>query len=236
MRSSHQPREDTISRCCTIHGVRHFVCRTLRRNLSIPMSAKIRLLDSRAETVEFVKRLEKAGACALTVHMRYVSRLPDDEMGGDGMREAHKKLLQGFLAKDWAEMFRDRTPRRYPPSPALGPGFTNRALARRRPAYASVFRVRFNASRGPARSTMGSFCCDCYLAPVPSQHAVIAWTSPLDTFHRYPFSGKFLQRSMDLSLCGLAAASRRYNSRVATAVGISSSHRKGTYHRKSDSC
>lgn len=45
--------------------------RTLRRNLSVPVSTKIRLLDSPAETVEFARRMEKAGACALSVHMRY---------------------------------------------------------------------------------------------------------------------------------------------------------------------
>lgn len=46
--------------------------RTLRRNLSVPVSVKIRLLDTPSETVEFARRMEKAGACALTVHVRYV--------------------------------------------------------------------------------------------------------------------------------------------------------------------
>ena len=36
----------------------------------MPVSAKIRLLGSPSETVEFARRMEKAGACALTVHVR----------------------------------------------------------------------------------------------------------------------------------------------------------------------
>ncbi|CAM9388132.1 unnamed protein product, partial [Choristocarpus tenellus] len=43
---------------------------TLRRNLSVPVTSKIRLLDNAEDTVEFSRRLEKAGAGALTVHAR----------------------------------------------------------------------------------------------------------------------------------------------------------------------
>eukprot|EP00903_Cladosiphon_okamuranus_P010350 g9793.t1 len=45
---------------------------TLRKSLSVPVSAKIRLLDTPSDTVEFARRIEKAGACALTVHVRRV--------------------------------------------------------------------------------------------------------------------------------------------------------------------
>ena len=38
----------------------------LSRNLSIPVSAKIRILDSVAATADFMKRLEAAGAAAIT--------------------------------------------------------------------------------------------------------------------------------------------------------------------------
>lgn len=38
----------------------------------MPVSVKIRLLDTPTDTVEFARRMEKAGACALTVHVRYV--------------------------------------------------------------------------------------------------------------------------------------------------------------------
>lgn len=43
---------------------------TLRRNLQVPVSVKIRLLESTTSTVEFAKRMEGAGANALTVHTR----------------------------------------------------------------------------------------------------------------------------------------------------------------------
>eukprot|EP00753_Platysulcus_tardus_P008989 PLAT175.2.p1 GENE.PLAT175.2~~PLAT175.2.p1 ORF type:complete len:303 (+),score=106.00 PLAT175.2:458-1366(+) len=43
---------------------------TLRRNLNIIVSAKVRLLDTPAETVELLRRLEAAGAQALSVHAR----------------------------------------------------------------------------------------------------------------------------------------------------------------------
>ena len=38
----------------------------LSKNLSIPVSAKIRILDTIDETVLFMKRLEKAGASAIS--------------------------------------------------------------------------------------------------------------------------------------------------------------------------
>lgn len=40
----------------------------------MPVSAKIRLLDTPSDTVEFARRMEKAGACALTVHVRCVQQ------------------------------------------------------------------------------------------------------------------------------------------------------------------
>lgn len=43
---------------------------TLRRNLSVPVTAKIRLLSSTAETLELAKRLEACGIAALAVHCR----------------------------------------------------------------------------------------------------------------------------------------------------------------------
>ncbi|CAM9306075.1 unnamed protein product [Ascophyllum nodosum] len=49
---------------------------TLKRNLSVPVSAKIRLLDTPKDTVEFARRMEKAGACALTVHVRKLEDKP----------------------------------------------------------------------------------------------------------------------------------------------------------------
>lgn len=43
---------------------------TLRRNLNIPITAKIRLLPTAAETLELAKRLEACGISALAVHCR----------------------------------------------------------------------------------------------------------------------------------------------------------------------
>ena len=45
---------------------------TLRRNLSVPVSCKIRLLESEADSVQLAKVIEAVGACALSVHARYV--------------------------------------------------------------------------------------------------------------------------------------------------------------------
>ena len=45
---------------------------TLRRNLSIPVSCKLRLLDDTPKTLHLMKALEMAGACAIAVHMRCV--------------------------------------------------------------------------------------------------------------------------------------------------------------------
>lgn len=70
--------------CCAVLCVARFgrvngyePPRTLRRNLSVPVSVKIRLLDTESDTVEFARRMEKAGACALTVHVRYAATVGD---------------------------------------------------------------------------------------------------------------------------------------------------------------
>ena len=43
---------------------------TLRRNLSLPVTCKIRLLKSPHDTVELARRIEKAGVDAIAVHGR----------------------------------------------------------------------------------------------------------------------------------------------------------------------
>ena len=45
---------------------------TLKRNLDIPVTCKIRLLKTPPETVELARRIEKIGVSALAVHGRYV--------------------------------------------------------------------------------------------------------------------------------------------------------------------
>ena len=57
------------------------ILKTLRRNLNIPVTCKIRLLersDDVRSTVEFVRRLEAAGAQAIGVHMRSIHERPCD--------------------------------------------------------------------------------------------------------------------------------------------------------------
>uniref|UniRef100_A0A6U3T1N1 DUS-like FMN-binding domain-containing protein n=1 Tax=Ditylum brightwellii TaxID=49249 RepID=A0A6U3T1N1_9STRA len=54
-----------VNRACKI-------IRTLRENLTIPVSAKIRLLKTNDDTIEFVLALVRAGANAITIHAREV--------------------------------------------------------------------------------------------------------------------------------------------------------------------
>jgi tRNA-dihydrouridine synthase 2 len=48
------------------------ILKTLKRNLNIPVTCKIRLLDSEANTVEFMRRIEKCEVNALAVHARHI--------------------------------------------------------------------------------------------------------------------------------------------------------------------
>ncbi|XP_047149954.1 tRNA-dihydrouridine(20) synthase [NAD(P)+]-like isoform X1 [Vigna umbellata] len=56
----------------------HDILTTLRRNLNIPVTCKIRLLKSPHDTVELARRIEKTGVSALTVHGRKVTDRPRD--------------------------------------------------------------------------------------------------------------------------------------------------------------
>ena len=46
------------------------IIRTLSSNLSIPITAKIRIVNSIEKTISFIKKLEEAGVAAVTVHLR----------------------------------------------------------------------------------------------------------------------------------------------------------------------
>lgn len=46
------------------------IIRTLRSNIALPVTAKIRLLDTIEETISFMRQLVDAGVCAITVHLR----------------------------------------------------------------------------------------------------------------------------------------------------------------------
>ncbi|XP_048335837.2 uncharacterized protein LOC107425071 [Ziziphus jujuba] len=56
----------------------HDILTTLRRNLNIPVTCKIRLLKSPQDTVELSRRIEKTGVSALAVHGRKVADRPRD--------------------------------------------------------------------------------------------------------------------------------------------------------------
>lgn len=56
----------------------HDILTTLKRNLDIPVTCKIRLLKSSQETVELAQRIEKTGVAALAVHGRRIADRPRD--------------------------------------------------------------------------------------------------------------------------------------------------------------
>jgi tRNA-dihydrouridine synthase 2 len=49
----------------------HDILTTLKRNLNIPVTCKIRLLKTHHDTVELARRIEKTGVAAIAVHGRY---------------------------------------------------------------------------------------------------------------------------------------------------------------------
>ncbi|CAA7401267.1 unnamed protein product [Spirodela intermedia] len=56
----------------------HDILTTLRRNLDLPVTCKIRLLKTSQETVELARRIERIGVAALAVHGRRVADRPRD--------------------------------------------------------------------------------------------------------------------------------------------------------------
>ncbi|XP_031253726.1 tRNA-dihydrouridine(20) synthase [NAD(P)+]-like isoform X1 [Pistacia vera] len=56
----------------------HDILTTLKRNLDVPVTCKIRLLKSSQDTVELARRIEKTGVSALAVHGRKVADRPRD--------------------------------------------------------------------------------------------------------------------------------------------------------------
>lgn len=56
----------------------HDILTTLKRNLDVPITCKIRLLKSSQDTVELARRIEKTGVSALAVHGRKVADRPKD--------------------------------------------------------------------------------------------------------------------------------------------------------------
>eukprot|EP00568_Trieres_chinensis_P017875 CAMPEP_0183324024 /NCGR_PEP_ID=MMETSP0160_2-20130417/75928_1 /TAXON_ID=2839 ORGANISM="Odontella Sinensis, Strain Grunow 1884" /NCGR_SAMPLE_ID=MMETSP0160_2 /ASSEMBLY_ACC=CAM_ASM_000250 /LENGTH=503 /DNA_ID=CAMNT_0025491517 /DNA_START=26 /DNA_END=1537 /DNA_ORIENTATION=- len=68
------------------------IIKTLRRNLEVPVSAKIRLLKDDASTVDFVRSLVQAGANAIAIHAREVGDAPTTPAKWDRLENVVKVL------------------------------------------------------------------------------------------------------------------------------------------------
>ncbi|XP_024534950.1 tRNA-dihydrouridine(20) synthase [NAD(P)+]-like [Selaginella moellendorffii] len=71
---------------------------TLRRNLDIPVTCKIRLLKSTQETVELARRIEKTGVSAIAVHGRRIPDRPKDRAKWDGIADVVSALSIPVIA------------------------------------------------------------------------------------------------------------------------------------------
>ncbi|XP_024381936.1 uncharacterized protein [Physcomitrium patens] len=76
----------------------HDILTTLKRNLNIPVTCKIRLLKTYGETVELARRIEKTGVSALAVHGRRVPDRPRDPAQWDGIQEVVSALSIPVIA------------------------------------------------------------------------------------------------------------------------------------------
>ncbi|KAG6608784.1 tRNA-dihydrouridine synthase [Phytophthora cinnamomi] len=74
------------------------IMKTLRRNLNIPVSCKIRLLPEIQDTIDAAKRLEDAGAYAVGVHMRQIHERPHDKASWDRLAPVVSALSVPVLA------------------------------------------------------------------------------------------------------------------------------------------
>ncbi|EEY53001.1 tRNA-dihydrouridine synthase, putative [Phytophthora infestans T30-4] len=83
------------------------IMKTLRRNLNIPVSCKIRLLPEIQDTVDLARRLEDAGACAVGVHMRQTHERPHDKASWDRLAPVVSALSVPVLANGDVFMHED---------------------------------------------------------------------------------------------------------------------------------
>ncbi|KAF1786799.1 Aldolase-type TIM barrel [Phytophthora cactorum] len=83
------------------------IMKTLRRNLNIPVSCKIRLLPEIQDTVDLAKRLEDAGAYAVGVHMRHIHERPHDKASWDRLAPVVSALSVPVLANGDVLMHED---------------------------------------------------------------------------------------------------------------------------------
>ncbi|CAN6450040.1 unnamed protein product [Victoria cruziana] len=76
----------------------HDILTTLKRNLDIPVTCKIRLLKTSKDTVELARRIEKTGVAALAVHGRRVADRPRDAAKWDEIAEIVQALSVPVIA------------------------------------------------------------------------------------------------------------------------------------------
>lgn len=76
----------------------HDILTTLKRNLNIPVTCKIRLLETYGETVELARGIEQTGVAALAVHGRRVADRPRDPAQWDGIEEVVSALSIPVIA------------------------------------------------------------------------------------------------------------------------------------------
>ncbi|KAG5392914.1 hypothetical protein IGI04_022877 [Brassica rapa subsp. trilocularis] len=76
----------------------HDILATLKRNLDVPVTCKIRLLKSPADTVELARRIEKLGVPALAVHGRKVADRPRDPAKWDEIADVIAALSIPVIA------------------------------------------------------------------------------------------------------------------------------------------
>ncbi|KAG6554846.1 hypothetical protein Mapa_003429 [Marchantia paleacea] len=76
----------------------HDILSTLKRNLNIPVTCKIRLLKTYADTVELARRIESIGVSAIGVHGRRVADRPRDPAQWDGIAEVVSALSIPVIA------------------------------------------------------------------------------------------------------------------------------------------
>ncbi|ESQ45575.1 hypothetical protein EUTSA_v10010537mg [Eutrema salsugineum] len=76
----------------------HDILATLKRNLDVPVTCKIRLLNSPADTVELARRIEKLGVPALAVHGRKIADRPRDPAKWDEIADVVAALSIPVIA------------------------------------------------------------------------------------------------------------------------------------------
>lgn len=73
------------------------ILKTLRRNLTKPITCKFRLLDRIEDTVEFARMCEAAGAQAIGIHTRYIDIIL--KANDDPLYDMHECGIHNFQNK-----------------------------------------------------------------------------------------------------------------------------------------